>query len=99
MEVEFDQSSHGSHHDQNLIEEKLGHIGKIQEIIEVDFSSFQVVIFRWKWWDTFNQNSVKEGHDSGMICINFRKMLVETKDIYVIQKHYNQVFLYPNVLS
>jgi hypothetical protein len=40
VEVEFDQSSHVSHHDQNLIQGKLGYIGKIQEIIHVDFSYF-----------------------------------------------------------
>jgi hypothetical protein len=45
VEVEFDQSSHASHRDQNLIEGKLGYIGKIQEIMQVDFSSFQCVIF------------------------------------------------------
>jgi hypothetical protein len=28
VEVEFNQSSHASHHDQNLIEGKLGYIGK-----------------------------------------------------------------------
>jgi hypothetical protein len=37
VEVEFDQSSHASHHDQNLIEGKLGYIGKIQGIMQVDF--------------------------------------------------------------
>ena len=33
VEVEFDQSSHASHHDQNLIKGKLDYIGKIQEIM------------------------------------------------------------------
>jgi hypothetical protein len=40
VEVEFDQSSRVSHHDQNLKRGKLGYIGKIQEIINVDFSYF-----------------------------------------------------------
>ena len=48
VEVEFDQSSHASHYDEKLIEEMLGYIGKVQEIMQVDFSSFQCVIFRWK---------------------------------------------------
>jgi hypothetical protein len=43
MEVEFDQSSCVGHHDQNLIQGKLGYIGKIQEIIQVHFSSFDVL--------------------------------------------------------
>ena len=60
VEVKFDQSSRCSHHDQNLVRGILGYVGKIQEIIEVDFSSFQCVIFMCKWWDTFDRNNVKE---------------------------------------
>jgi len=48
VEVEFNQSSCASHHDYNIIEGKLGYIGKIQDIIQVVFSSFQWVIFRFK---------------------------------------------------
>ena len=54
VEVEFDQSSRSSHRDLNLVRGTLGYVGKVQEIIEVDFSSFQCVIFRCKWWDTFD---------------------------------------------
>ena len=74
VEVEFDQSSHASYHDQNLVRGMFGYIGKIQEIIEVDFSSFQCVIVRCKWWDTFDRNNVKEDSDSRLICINSRNM-------------------------
>jgi len=48
VEVEFDKSSRASQHNQSLIQGTLGYIGKMQEIIEVDFSSFQHVIFRCK---------------------------------------------------
>ena len=89
VEVEFDQSSRSSHRDQNLVRLTLGYIGKIQEIIEVDFSSFQCVIFRCKWWDAFDQNNVKEDRDSRMICIKSRKMWDEAKRPYVFPKHYN----------
>ena len=37
VEVEFDQSSHSRHHDEKLIEGKLGYVGKIQEVMQVDF--------------------------------------------------------------
>ena len=74
VEVEFDQSSRASHRDQNTIHGKLGYIGKIQEIIQVDLYSFKCVIFRCNWWDTFDRNNVKEDRDSGMICINSKKM-------------------------
>ena len=99
MEFEFDLYSHASHHDQSLIGGKLGYVEKIQEIIQVDFSYFQCVIFRCKWWDTFNRNNVNEDRDSVLICINSRNMWDETKDPCVFPKHCIQVFLYPNVLD
>ena len=87
VEVEFDQSSRSSHCDQQLVRGMLGYVGKIQEIIEVDFSSFQCVIFRCKWWDTFDRNNLKEDHNSRLICINSRKMWDEAKEPYVFPKH------------
>lgn len=65
--------------------------------MQVDYSSFQCVIFKCKWWDTFDHNNVKEDHDSGIICINSKKMLVETKEPYAFPKHYNQVLFYLDV--
>ena len=54
VEAEFNQYSHASHCDQNLMQGTLDYVGNIQEIIHVDFSPFQFVIFRCKWWDTFD---------------------------------------------
>ena len=99
VEVKFDQSSRASHRDQNLIGGMLGYVKKIQEIIQVDFSSFQCVIFRCRWWDTFDGNNVNEDCDSGLICINSRKMRDENKEPYVFPKHCNQVFFYRDVLD
>ena len=99
VEVNFDQSSRSSHLDQKLVQGTLGYVEKIQEIIEVEFSSFQCVIFRCKWWDTFDQNNVKEDCDSRLICINCRKMRDEAKELYVFNKHCNQVLFYPDVLD
>jgi hypothetical protein len=93
VEVEFDQSNCVSHHDQNLIEGRLGYIRKIQEIMQVDISSFQCVIFCCKWWDKFDRRNVKEGRDSGLICINYKKIWVETKEPYVFPKIATNVFL------
>ena len=86
VEVKFDQSSRASHHGQNLIEGKLGYIRKIQEIMQVDFSSFQCVIFCCKWWDTFDRRNVKEDCDSGLIRINSKRMSVESKEPYFSPK-------------
>jgi hypothetical protein len=60
VEFQFDQSSCASHsHDENMIEGKLGYIGKIQEIMQMYFSSFQCVTFCCKWCDTFGQRNIK----------------------------------------
>ena len=77
----------------------LGYVRKIQNIIQAEFSSFQCVIFRFKWWETFDKNNVKEDHDSRLICINSRNMFDESKDPYVFPKQCNQVLFYPNVLD
>ena len=46
VKIKFNQSSHASHRDHNIIEAKSGYIEKIQEIMQVEFSSFQCVICR-----------------------------------------------------
>ena len=97
--VDFNQSSCASHREQNLIGGMLGYVEKILEIIQVDFSSFQCVIFRCKWWDTFNMNNIKEYCDSGLIYINSINMWNESKEPYVFLKHCNQVLFYPDVLD
>jgi hypothetical protein len=81
------------------VEVEFDQFRKIQEIIRVEFSSFQCVIFRCKWWDTFDRNNVKEYRDSELICINSRKIWDEAKEPYVFPKHCNQVFFYPYVLD
>ena len=53
---------------------KLSYVGKKQEIMQVDFSSFQCVIFKCKWC-TFDWNNVKVDHDSGIIGISSKKMV------------------------
>jgi hypothetical protein len=83
--VDFDQSSHASHCDENVIDGKLGYIGKIQEIMQVDFSSFQCVIFCSKWWDTFDRRNVKEYCDSEIIYINFKKYGLKVRSLMFSQ--------------
>ena len=95
VEVEFDQSTCSSHRAESLIEGNLSYVGNIQKMMQVNFSSFQCVIFKCKWWDTFDQNNVKVDHDSGLICINSKSKLAKTKEPYVCPKHCNRVFFYP----
>lgn len=44
----FDQESHASLRDTNLIQGKIKHVGKIQEIIQLVYRSFQCMIFKCK---------------------------------------------------
>lgn len=90
--IKFKQSSHASHCHQNLIKGKLVYVEKMQQIMQVDFLTFQCVILRCKWWDTFYWSNVKENCDSGIVCINSKRKQVETKEPQVFSKHYNQVF-------
>jgi hypothetical protein len=88
VEVELDQTSCVSHRNENPIDGKLGYIGKIQEIMQVDLSSFQCVVFCHKWWDTFDQRNVKEDCDGGLICI---KCFFFTKtEIYIYIKRHDR---------
>ena len=41
--------------------------------MQVDFSYFQCVIFKCKWWDIFDQNNVKVDHDSGLYVLTPKK--------------------------
>lgn len=65
-EVVFDQFSHASYHDHALMQGTLGYVGKIQEIVQVDFSSFQCVTFMCKWWDTFYRKYLSSLERCGM---------------------------------
>ena len=85
VRVKFDQSSCVNHYDQSLIGGMLCYVKNIQEIIQVDFSYFQCVIFRCKLWDTFNRNNVKEYCDSGLICINSRNMWEKVRIVRLSQ--------------
>jgi len=44
--VDFKQSSRASSKDKNIIEGNLQYVGKIQEIIELDYLSFKCCIFK-----------------------------------------------------
>ena len=57
VEVEFDQSRHSSHHDENIIEGKLGEV-RLRWKDTRDYASgfliFSLCYFKCKWWDTFD---------------------------------------------
>lgn len=54
--VDFKQSSQSISKATNIIEGNLQYVGKIQEIIELDYHSFKCCIFKCRWYEAFERN-------------------------------------------
>ena len=52
---DFKQSSQLSSKNKNIIEVSIQYVGKIQEIIELDYWSFKCCIFKCRWYDAFER--------------------------------------------
>ena len=53
--VDFKQSIRASSKDKNIIKVSLQYVGKIQEIIELDYRSFKCHSFKCKWYEAFER--------------------------------------------
>ena len=82
--ADFDQESHASLRDINLIQGKLKYVGKIQEIIQYDYRSFQCVIFKCKWFDTLNRRTILYDRPSDYFAINYTCILPNNKEPYIL---------------
>lgn len=91
--VDFKQSSRASSKDKNVIEGNLQYVGKIQEIIELDYRSFKCSIFKCKWYEAFNMTQRHDIH-SGLFSIDSSKYLPLDKEPYVLPIHCEQVFFH-----
>jgi hypothetical protein len=58
--VEFNQSSRSSSKDKNIIEGNIQYVGKIQEIIKLDYRSFKCCIFKCKWYEAFERTQIHD---------------------------------------
>jgi hypothetical protein len=90
--VDFKQSSRASSKDKNIIEGNLQYVGKIQEIIELDYRSFKCCIFKCRWYEAFERTQRHDTH-SGLFSIDSSRFLPEDKEPYVLPIHCEQVFL------
>jgi len=90
--VDFKQSSRASSKDKNIIEGNLQYVGKIQEIIELDYHSFKCCIFKCRWYEAFERTGRHDTH-SGLFSIYSSRFLAEDKEPYVLPIHCEQVFL------
>ena len=84
--VDFKQSSRESSKDKNIIEGNLQYVGKIQEIIELDYRCFQCCIFKCRWYESFERTRRHDTH-SGLFSIYSSRFLPKDKDPYVIPIH------------
>jgi len=91
--VDFKQPSRASSKDKNVIEGNLQYIGKIQEIIELDYRSFKCSIFKRKWYESFDRTQRHDIH-SGLFSIDSSKYLPLDKEPYVLPIHCEQVFFH-----
>ena len=90
--VDFKESSRASSKDKNIIEGNLQYVGKIQEIIELDYRSFKCCIFKCRWYEAFERTGRHDTH-SGLFSIDSSRLLLEDKEPYVLPIHCEQVFL------
>jgi len=97
--VDFDQASRASTKHTNLIEGKMQYVGKIQEIIQLNFRSFKCVVFKCKWFERFmNRRLVLHDIPSGYYAINSTRYLPQEKEPLVLPQHCSQ-FFFPDVLD
>jgi hypothetical protein len=84
--VDFKQSSLANSKDKNIIEGNLHYVGKIQEIIELDYCSFKCCIFKCRWYEAFDRTRRHDTH-SGLFSTNSSRFLPEDKEPYVLPIH------------
>ena len=91
--VDFKKSSWAILKDKNIIEGNLQYVGKIQEIIELDYRSFKCNIFKCRWYEAFETMQRHDTH-SGLFSIDSLRYLPEDKDPYVLPIHCEEVVLF-----
>ena len=90
--VDFKQSIRASSKYKNIIEGNLQYVGKIQEIIELDYWSFKCSIFKCRWYEAF-ERILKHDTHSGLFSIDSLRYLPKDKEPYVLPIHCEQVLL------
>lgn len=84
--VDFKQSNQSSSKDKNIVEGNLQYVGKIQEIIELDYCSFKCCNIKCRWYEAFERTHRHDTH-SGLFSIDSSCFLLEDKEPYVLPIH------------
>ena len=90
--VDFKKSSRTSSKNKSIIKGNLQYVGKIQEIIELDYRSFKCCIFKCRCYEAFDRTRRHDTH-SGLFSIDSSRFVPGDKEPYVLPIHYEQVFL------
>jgi hypothetical protein len=101
VSISFDQTSCAISWAANLIQEQLGYVNTIQDVIELDYRSFQCVFFKYKWFNIFDRmTSIRYGLNSDLYSIDMHREISSshTKS-FVPPKHYEYIFFYSNVFG
>ncbi|KAH9290776.1 hypothetical protein KI387_034893 [Taxus chinensis] len=72
-----------SANDKNFVQGKLDNVGKIEEIIKLDYRSFEVVIFRCTLYPSINNRVFIVDNESGFYLVEFSRALPDCKEPYL----------------
>ena len=81
--VYFKQSIRASSKDKNIFEGNLQYVGKIEEIIELDYQSFKCCVFKCIWYVAFERTQRHDTH-SGLFSIDYLRYLPKYKEPGII---------------
>ena len=72
--VDFKKYHRESSKDRKFIEKNIQYVGKIQEIVELDYHYFTCCIFKCRWYEAFNRT---QRHDTliGLFSIYYSRLL------------------------
>jgi hypothetical protein len=71
VKVAFQQISDAHALDKNVIDNELECVEPIQQIIEIQYSeSFKPVLFKCKWFETFNRSHARSYKGTNFLSIN-----------------------------
>ena len=92
----FKQQSRATVTDRNVIGDELMYVGKLQEIIEVDYRCFSTVLFRVAWFKSIYRgpNATIRLERSGFYAVDSSRLVSSTEEPYIFPRHCEQCFFY-----
>ena len=97
----FNQQSHASARDLNLLDGELDYVGKIQDILEVNLRSFRIIVFHVQWFQVIQRgaNRTVRKDPNGFYAIDSSKLLRKNEEPFALPQHCEQIFFHPDILD